>query len=188
MAVAVLVFIVNVIRSWRSGPARRQRPLAGGYAGVVRDLAAARAQLRPRPLRHEPPAAPRPPPPAPRAASDGLTHSRRPGPWLRLTALALASPRRRRRRRDRRVGPLARGGRARRARAPRSASPLSAWFGHRDRPRPRLRGDRRARRSSPCRSGSAASSPLPAAPAGRDGLARRLRRALARRDARSPRR
>ena len=46
------------------GAARRQRPVAGGHARVVHDLAAAAAQLRPRALRDERPAAARPAPPA----------------------------------------------------------------------------------------------------------------------------
>ncbi len=42
------------------GPARRERPLARGHAGVVHDLAAAAAQLRPPAVHHERAAAPRP--------------------------------------------------------------------------------------------------------------------------------
>ena len=46
MGVAILLFAVNVLKTRRSGRARRQRPVAGGHARVVHDLAAAAAQLR----------------------------------------------------------------------------------------------------------------------------------------------
>ena len=46
----------------RNGAARRQRPVARGHARVVHDLAAAAAQLRPRPVRDERAAAARPAP------------------------------------------------------------------------------------------------------------------------------
>ena len=46
MGIAILLFAVNVMRTRRSGAARGERPLAGGHARVVHDLAAAAAQLR----------------------------------------------------------------------------------------------------------------------------------------------
>ena len=59
MGVGVLLFLVNIIGRAEAGRAHRQRPVAGGHARVVRDVAAAAAQLRPRPLRDERAAAPR---------------------------------------------------------------------------------------------------------------------------------
>ena len=84
MGIALLVFVWNAAKSWRSGPRVEQRSLDGGHARVVRDLAAAGPQLRRGPLRLEPAAAARPAP----AAQGAEDVSTRPGPWLRLTAIA----------------------------------------------------------------------------------------------------
>ena len=47
MAVAMLVFVVNVLETKTpAGSARRQRPVARRHARVVHDLAAAAAELR----------------------------------------------------------------------------------------------------------------------------------------------
>ena len=46
MAIAILLFVVNVLKTTAQRAARRQRPVAGGHARVVHDLAAAAAQLR----------------------------------------------------------------------------------------------------------------------------------------------
>ena len=64
MALGILVFVVNVVRTARVGRPRRERPVARGHARVVHDLAAAAAQLRPRPVRDERAAAARPAPAA----------------------------------------------------------------------------------------------------------------------------
>ena len=73
----------------RAGRARRQRPVARRHARVVHDLAAAAAELRQGPVRDERAAAARPAPP-----DRGERRALRPGPWLRLTALAGSGRRR----------------------------------------------------------------------------------------------
>src|SRR5581483_8287840 len=96
-----------------AGRPRRQRPVAGGHARVVHDLAAAGVQLRHRPVRDERAAAARPAPAAGgaggEAGHDGHLMSgtaqrlessaagrttalpeAAPGPWLRLSALVAA--------------------------------------------------------------------------------------------------
>ena len=82
MAFGMLIFVVNVIKTTRSGPARRQRPVARRHARVVHDLAAAAVELRHRPVRDERPPAARPASPA--RGDEGLLV----GTWARLTALA----------------------------------------------------------------------------------------------------
>src|SRR5262249_32153183 len=67
--------------------ASRERPVGRGHARVVHDLAAARAQLRQRPVRDERAPAPRPTP----EAGDQPVSETAPGPWLRLTALAASA-------------------------------------------------------------------------------------------------
>ena len=73
MALGMLVFVVNVIKTSRVGAARRQRPVARRHARVVHDVAAAGLELRQGPVRDERAAAARPAPPARRrrGASDG---------------------------------------------------------------------------------------------------------------------
>ena len=64
MAVGMLVFAFNMLKTSRVGQPRRERPLARRHARVVRDLTAAAMELRPHPLHHQRPAAARPAPPA----------------------------------------------------------------------------------------------------------------------------
>ena len=91
MAIGILVFAVNVVADADTAPrpARRQRPVARRHARVVHDLAAAAAQLRRRPVRDEPAAVARPA--QARWRSSNEYERRRPGPWLRLTALTAAA-------------------------------------------------------------------------------------------------
>ena len=87
MGAGLLLFFVNALRTPAPRAARRQRPVAGGHARVVHDLAAAALELRPRPVRDERAPAARPPAAAERVGmSDGLA----PGPWLRACAVFAA--------------------------------------------------------------------------------------------------
>ena len=70
----------RVLVAQGAGAAGAERPVAGGHARVVHDLAAAAAQLRQGPIRDEREAASRPAPANRRAAL-------RAGPWLRLCGL-----------------------------------------------------------------------------------------------------
>ena len=67
--------------------ARRERPLAGGHARVVHDLAAAAPQLRPGAVRDERPSPLRSATEAPRRRWLQTAHLRPPGQLLRLSAL-----------------------------------------------------------------------------------------------------
>ena len=62
MALGILVFVWNVLKTRRSGARAGQRPVARGHARVVHDLAAAAAQLRQGSLRDERATAARPAP------------------------------------------------------------------------------------------------------------------------------
>src|SRR5439155_2877362 len=75
------------------GPAGRERPVARRHARVVRDVAAAGAQLRLGSLRDERATTARPAAPARRGAVVNSIALNRiaPGPWLRLTALAASA-------------------------------------------------------------------------------------------------
>ena len=126
--------------------------MAGRYARVVRDLAAAAAQLRPRAVRDERAAAA-----GPAAAPEGAA-VRAPGPWLRLTAVGAVAG----------VAVvvatgewalLARGERPPDARAPRGVG-VAARAGHPDARRSSRRVAARARALPACRSRSAGSSAL----------------------------
>ena len=77
MALGMLMFFVNVREDVPLGRAGGERPVAGGHARVVHDLAAAAAQLRQRSLRLEPAAAARPA--APAGGEPCLTFAPEPG-------------------------------------------------------------------------------------------------------------
>ena len=49
----MLVFVVNIIKTARTGARAGQRPVARRHARVVHDLAAAAMELRPRPVHHQ---------------------------------------------------------------------------------------------------------------------------------------
>ena len=140
MAVGMLVFVVNVVKTTRTGRRAVNDPWIGRHARVVRDLAAAAVELRPDPVHHQRAPAARPAPAA-RAGAAAVTTS---GPWARLLAagavggtgprgrlgrggLAHGAPRARRRSRCRRssgcsCSPGSRRGACCRRRSPRSCS------------------------------------------------------------------
>ena len=68
MALGILLFFVNVVKTSRTGRRAPNDPVARRHARVVHDVSTAGAQLRQGPVRHERATAPRPAAPARRAS------------------------------------------------------------------------------------------------------------------------